>query len=51
MYHKTYKTMQNNLKEKRVAATQPCRCRKPAGWQASPTLKKILLGFDSFVKE
>ena len=43
--------MKNNFKEKRAAATQPCRRQKAVGWQASPTLKKVLLGFESFVKE
>ncbi len=46
IYHKTFKTRKTSLRE--VAATQPCRRRKAAGWQLSCTIF-VLLGFVCFV--
>jgi hypothetical protein len=47
--HKTYKTCKTILQG--VAATQPCRRRKAAGWQLSLTAIKmvVLFGFVCFV--
>ena len=40
--------MQNH-KETNMAAPQPCRRRKAAGWRAFPNTKSVLLGFEGFV--
>ena len=38
-----------SFKETNVAATQPRRRRKAAGWHAFPTSKRVLSGFEGFV--
>ena len=38
-----------NYKETNMAAPQPCRRRKAAGWRAFPNTKRVLLGFEGFV--
>ena len=38
-----------NYKETNIAAPQPCRRRKAAGWRAFPNTKSVLLGFEGFV--
>ena len=47
MYHKTHKSCKT-LKQV-GAATQPCRRRKAAGWQAFPNHKNGFVGFAGFV--
>ena len=38
-----------NFKQSNMAAAQPCRRRKAAGWRAFPNLKHVLSGFEGFV--